>query len=88
MYDLGVCFMFCSLCSPSVSGRRPLGLDPVLDYDVMSDEDWEEEVEGESLSQQVSWQEPPKGILFEELLTRIDSAPTRWSACMQDMSAG
>ncbi|MEW5314882.1 MAG: hypothetical protein WDW38_006344 [Sanguina aurantia] len=37
---------------PSVSGRRPLGLDPVLDYDVMSDEDWEEEVEGESLSQQ------------------------------------
>ncbi|MEW5297514.1 MAG: hypothetical protein WDW36_000719 [Sanguina aurantia] len=41
-----------SRVSPSVSGRRPLGLDPVLDYDVMSDEDWEEEVEGESLSQQ------------------------------------
>ncbi|KAI8472554.1 MAG: hypothetical protein J3K34DRAFT_519599 [Monoraphidium minutum] len=34
-----------------VAGRRPLGRAPELDYDVMSDEDWEEEPEGESLSE-------------------------------------
>ncbi len=33
-----------------VTGRRPLGRDPELDYEVMSDQDWEEEPEGESLS--------------------------------------
>ncbi|KAF5832725.1 hypothetical protein DUNSADRAFT_11275 [Dunaliella salina] len=38
------------LRSPVVSGRRPFGRDPGLDYEVMSDEEWEEEPEGESLS--------------------------------------
>jgi hypothetical protein len=33
-----------------VRGRRPLGTDAELDYEVMSDQDWEEEPEGESLS--------------------------------------
>jgi hypothetical protein len=33
-----------------VGGRRPLGEDPALDYEEMSDQDWEEEPEGESLS--------------------------------------
>ena len=34
-----------------VTGRRPLGKDPAyLDYDVDSDEDWEEEEPGESIS--------------------------------------
>jgi len=33
-----------------VCGRRPFGRDPGLDYEVMSDEEWEEEPEGESLS--------------------------------------
>lgn len=32
-----------------MSGRRPLGRDDALDYDVMSDEDWESEPEGEDL---------------------------------------
>lgn len=36
-------------CSPCVSGRRPLGKDEALDYDVMSDEDWESEPEGEDV---------------------------------------
>ncbi len=36
--------------SKEVAGRRPLARDPSLDYEVMSDEDWEEEPEGESLS--------------------------------------
>ena len=39
-----------SCCSAVVRGRRPLGKDPELDYTVMSDEEWEEEPEGESLS--------------------------------------
>ncbi|PNH10951.1 hypothetical protein TSOC_002241, partial [Tetrabaena socialis] len=33
-----------------VTGRHPLGLDPSLDYTVASDDEWEEEPEGESLS--------------------------------------
>ncbi len=33
-----------------VCGRRPFGRDAELDYEVMSDQDWEEEPEGESLS--------------------------------------
>lgn len=33
-----------------MSGRRPLGKDVQLDYEEMSDQDWEEEPEGESLS--------------------------------------
>lgn len=33
-----------------MSGRRPFGRDVELDYEVMSDQDWEEEPEGESLS--------------------------------------
>jgi hypothetical protein len=42
-------------CCRSVRGRRPLGTDAELDYDVMSDQDWEEEPEGESLSVSDSW---------------------------------
>ena len=37
-------------CSAVVRGRKPLGKDPEVDYTVMSDEEWEEEPEGESLS--------------------------------------
>ena len=36
--------------SDAVGPRRVLGKDPNLDYDIMSDEDWEEEPEGSSLS--------------------------------------
>ena len=36
--------------SNAVGPRRFLGKDPSLDYEVMSDEDWEEEPEGSSLS--------------------------------------
>jgi Chromatin assembly factor 1 subunit A len=36
-------------CSPHVAPRRPLARDPDMDYDVMSDEEWEEEPEGEAL---------------------------------------
>ena len=31
-------------------GRKPFAKEPTLDYEVMSDEEWEEEPEGESLS--------------------------------------
>ena len=37
-------------CARVVRGRRPLSKEPGLDYQVMSDEDWEEEPEGEDLS--------------------------------------
>ena len=37
-------------CSTTVGPRRPFGRDPSLDYDVASDDEWEEEPEGESLS--------------------------------------
>lgn len=33
-----------------MTGRRPDARDANLDYDVMSDEEWEEEPEGENLS--------------------------------------
>ena len=33
-----------------MTGRRPLARDDTLDYEVMSDEEWEEEPEGENLS--------------------------------------
>lgn len=36
--------------SPYLGGRHPLGKDVQLDYEEMSDQDWEEEPEGESLS--------------------------------------
>lgn len=39
-----------SACYRAVSGRKPFGQDVELDYEVMSDQDWEEEPEGESLS--------------------------------------
>ncbi|GIL73783.1 hypothetical protein Vretimale_5354 [Volvox reticuliferus] len=39
-----------SRSSTSVTGRRPFGRDSALDYEVASDEEWEEEPEGESLS--------------------------------------
>jgi chromatin assembly factor 1 subunit A len=38
------------MCSTVVTGRRPLGKDPQLDYEVDSDDEWEEEPEGENLS--------------------------------------
>lgn len=34
-------------CSPTVGPRRPFAKDDALDYEVMSDLDWEEEPEGE-----------------------------------------
>lgn len=34
-------------CSPTVGPRRPFAKDEALDYEVMSDLDWEEEPEGE-----------------------------------------
>ena len=37
-------------CSAYVTPRRPLGRDIVLDSEVESDQEWEEEPEGESLS--------------------------------------
>lgn len=37
-------------CSAVIKGRKPCAKDPNLDYEVMSDEEWEEEPEGESLS--------------------------------------
>jgi len=37
-------------CSSVIRGRKPGAKDPNLDYEVMSDEEWEEEPEGESLS--------------------------------------
>ena len=37
-------------CSQAVGPRNPWGKDPALDYDVMSDMEWEEEPDGESLS--------------------------------------
>ena len=36
-------------CSAVVKPRKPLAQDPDMEYDVMSDEDWEEEPEGEEL---------------------------------------
>ncbi|CAL8461841.1 g1372 [Coccomyxa elongata] len=39
-----------SHASLTVKGRRPLAKDDELDYEVMSDEEWEEEPEGENLS--------------------------------------
>ena len=40
----------CGLASSHVGPRRYLAKDPVLDYEVMSDQEWEPEPEGESLS--------------------------------------
>ncbi len=40
----------CVSCSAVIKGRKPCAKDPNLDYEVMSDEEWEEEPEGESLS--------------------------------------
>ncbi|GFR48074.1 hypothetical protein Agub_g9912, partial [Astrephomene gubernaculifera] len=39
-----------SKTSTAAGPRRPFGRDPALDYEVASDEEWEEEPEGESLS--------------------------------------
>lgn len=36
--------------SDVVRGRRPLARDAEMDYEVMSDQEWEEEPEGEDLS--------------------------------------
>ena len=40
----------CLLCSKVINPRRPFARDPQLDYDVMEDEEWEPEPEGENLS--------------------------------------
>lgn len=37
-------------CSDKVKARNPWGRDAAMDYEVMSDQEWEEEPEGESLS--------------------------------------
>lgn len=42
--------VYVSGCSERVRPRMPLGKDELLDYDYMSDEEWEEEPEGESIS--------------------------------------
>lgn len=34
----------------AICGRKPFGQDVELDYEVMSDQDWEEEPDGENLS--------------------------------------
>lgn len=52
---------FCCALSGAISGRRPFGRDVLLDYEVESDQDWEEEPEGESLS--VRLQGPLQGQL-------------------------
>lgn len=39
----------CKSCSKLVSSRRVLGRDADMDYEVLSDEEWEEEPEGEEL---------------------------------------
>ena len=36
--------------SPNISGRRPLGVDPAIDYEKDSDEEWVEEHDGEDLA--------------------------------------
>jgi len=33
-----------------VTGRRPLARDALMEYELMSDQEWEEEPEGEDLS--------------------------------------
>ena len=38
------------LCSKVIMPRRPFAKDADLDYDVMEDEEWEPEPEGDSLS--------------------------------------
>jgi hypothetical protein len=37
------------LCSKFIGPRKVLGKDPNLDYDVFSDEEWEEEPDGEDI---------------------------------------
>lgn len=37
-------------CSDVIKPRRPFAKDPALDYEVMEDEEWEPEPEGDSLS--------------------------------------
>lgn len=46
--------MLMHCCARCVSGRKPFGQDVEIDYEVMSDQDWEEEPEGESLSVSVA----------------------------------
>ncbi len=45
----------------AIGPRRVLGRDPSLDYDIMSDEDWEEEPEGSSLSKDDAMSEEDDG---------------------------
>ena len=39
-----------SRASAAVTGRRPLARDALMEYELMSDQEWEEEPEGEDLS--------------------------------------
>ena len=50
----------------AVGPRRFFGKDPSLDYEVMSDEDWEEEPEGSSLSQDDAMSEEDEADAGEE----------------------
>ena len=43
------CNLAAGACSNKVRPRWPLGRDPDMDYEVMSDEEWEEEPEGEAV---------------------------------------
>lgn len=52
--------------SMDVKPRRPLGQDPSIDYEVMSDIDWEEEPEGSSLSQGESLSDAGNESMDEE----------------------
>ena len=38
-----------TVCSSGVRPRKPFGRDMTLDYEVESDQDWEEEPEGEDI---------------------------------------
>lgn len=38
------------VCSTVIKPRNPLAKDPAIDYEVMEDEEWEPEPEGDSLS--------------------------------------
>ena len=43
-------FLKTIFCVRFVTGRRPFGEEPALEYEYDSDDDWEDEGEGESLS--------------------------------------
>eukprot|EP00899_Mesostigma_viride_P002008 jgi/Mesvir1/11808/Mv00165-RA.1 len=55
-----------SKSSKHVTGRKPLGRDPEMDYDFDSEAEWEEEEPGESLSDAEDMEEEEEGAEDEE----------------------